>query len=109
MSNQFGPSEDCPVCGQPAYPNEWRICHICGDEMCYHCMANHVCSKCVACKREVNKAEDKYLEDYGEWVCGDECHIEFLNKIIEKYKEENKYDIEQLAKKAALEERRNAI
>lgn len=108
---------DCPDCGQPTYTNEWWQCPDCGNELCYHCMENHVCVKCAACGHEVNKTEGKLLEEYGEWVCNDDCHIEFLTEIIE---ERDNSKLARLCKKAAatgniedlrayLEERRKAV
>jgi hypothetical protein len=60
--NQFGPSEDCIVCGQAT--NEFRRCHGCETTMCNHCCTNHDC-------REIN---DKRFED-------------FINKIDEPLSE----------------------
>jgi hypothetical protein len=50
-------------------------------------MENHVCDRCAVCRNVINKCEATYLDEYGVWVCGDDCHIEFLLNIIDEQQE----------------------
>ncbi len=45
MSDSYGPSEDCIVCGQPQIFGSLRHCHGCETDMCGHCRINHNCQK----------------------------------------------------------------
>ena len=43
MSDRFGPSEDCDVCGHTYSVIEIEMCGLCYQNMCRHCIQNHVC------------------------------------------------------------------
>jgi len=45
MSNRFGPSENCPVCGDAVYPDDLVMCDACEKTMCTKCLPNHRCEE----------------------------------------------------------------
>jgi len=45
MSDRWGPSEDCTVCGQVISMIDWRTCPRCEESMCKECIENHVCEE----------------------------------------------------------------
>ncbi|MHA2087320.1 MAG: hypothetical protein ACW972_03525 [Promethearchaeota archaeon] len=41
MSDRFGPSIDCPKCGQSCNHNDLIKCPINNENMCLYCLENH--------------------------------------------------------------------
>jgi len=41
MSDRWGPTVDCPVCGQTETAVNLVECPACGKVMCKYCMENH--------------------------------------------------------------------
>ena len=45
MSDRWGPSEDCIVCGQAISVIDLRRCSLCRESMCKKCIESHVCKE----------------------------------------------------------------
>jgi len=41
--DRWGPSEDCPICGQPQSFGHFVVCPICERMMCHLCLSEHDC------------------------------------------------------------------
>lgn len=65
----LAPGQEVCECGEVIEPDERHKCANCGQEGCVHCM------------RWVDDTEDPQLE--GDWVCGDDCEIEWLRFLAQ--------------------------
>jgi len=67
-----------------------NLCSNDHDEIC----------KCAVCRHEVDKNKGKFIDKYSEWVCGDNCQIEFLTQLLEEREKTSR--LANLAKSAAI-------
>ena len=63
MSNQFGPSQDCIVCGQAVYPNDIVTCYGCNTLMCKRCRKEHNCHDILENRRE------EFIHELSDPIC----------------------------------------
>lgn len=63
MSDRFGPSEDCEVCGEPQSYGHFIVCAICEKTMCDYCFFhNHDCCH-IYTEESANEAYTKERDD----------------------------------------------
>jgi len=56
MSDRFGPSEDCPVCGVTCSFGHFVHCEECGKDMCFVCFRKHEwCKDNHTCRENDNE------------------------------------------------------
>ena len=63
MSDSFGPSEDCIVCGQPQSAGNMVRCYGCEADMCKHCRINHDCQKLI------NERTEEFIKKLDPHLC----------------------------------------
>lgn len=76
--DRWGPSENCPACGQAYSVIDFRSCPTCGAAICLHCMENHVCKKCEICGIETGD-----LTEIDDKLRCDDCVIEYMIQLTE--------------------------
>lgn len=64
--DRFGPSEDCPVCGQPQQFGSMRDCPRCDHIMCYHCLEWHDCPGDPYDDYDYDNYDNDEYDDYNE-------------------------------------------
>jgi hypothetical protein len=62
MSDRWGPSEDCEICGQPVSFGHLVVCSVCERTMCEWCV-NHD-HDCYAIYTDYNEDEHENKYDF---------------------------------------------
>jgi len=65
MSDRWGYSVDCSLCGQPQSQIYMRHCYSCERDMCKECLDDHKCVPIMeAARRAVRTGNHKDLHEY---------------------------------------------